>query len=200
VGTDLPNEKSNHVGQRSPWYHQVGFDPQPPYATEPLDCSNLVFYLRDKQWLTWDIKLTDDGELDAIFIVIDGAMEKWERSEHSVLLYDTKHGTNRYGFKVGCLTSVDSNGKTTILAVSFVMHEDAESFKWVFDRFQEALGAPKVIFSDGDIAMAQAVEQFWPDVIHLLCTFHIWKNFYQHVHPLFQGKKKEWQDVAKRWW
>jgi hypothetical protein len=37
--------------------------------------------------------------------------------------------------------------------------------------------------------------------VHLLCTFHIWKNFWKHIKPLFGDKKTaEWNEAAKRYW
>jgi hypothetical protein len=49
-------------------------------------------------------------------------IERWKRSKAAVLLYDTKHGTNRYGHKLGCLAYIDETGKTQVLATSLLMH------------------------------------------------------------------------------
>jgi hypothetical protein len=112
-----------------------------------------------------------------------------------VLLYDTKHGTNRYGHKLGCLTYIDETGKTQVLATvctSLLLHEEEDTFAWVFKAFSTAFGAdPVVAFTDSDIAMAPAITLAWPGTVHLLCTFHLFKNFYEHIHPLFVQRLSE---------
>ena len=165
-------------------------------ASRILDCTNLIGYLKERKVLDpnaeYDIHLDDDdGSLDRIFFVLKGGKDIWDRSKGSVLLYDTKHGTNRYGMKLGCFTCVDENGKTRVLAGSFLLSEDEDSFKWAYESFENSFdSAPIVFFTDSDIAMAIAVRSTWPDTIHLLCTFHIWKNFYKHIHPLFNGNEE----------
>jgi hypothetical protein len=170
-----------------------------------LDCSNLLEHLQDRleedSSLKYYFKLDSDGILDRVFFVLPGAQAKWAKAKHAVLLYDTKHGTNKYGLKVGVLTFIDENGVTQILAVSILRHEDTETFTWVFDKFCRSVGpAPVVCFTDSDDAMARAIKAAWPFCRHLLCTFHLWKNFFQHIHPLFISKPEEWKIVAHRWW
>ena len=42
----------------------------------------------------------------------------------------------------------------------------------------------------------------WRQSEHLLCTYHLWKNFHQHIKPLFTGKGSQahWRVVSKKWW
>ena len=119
-----------------------------------------------------------------------------------VVVFDTKHGTQRYGLKLGLLVTRDHNGMTRILAVSLVTSEDIPPFSWVFEEFEKAFGAPPlVLFTDSDGAMASAIEAKWLTTTHLLCTWHLWKNFYEHIHHLFMpGKAAEWRVLAGMWW
>jgi hypothetical protein len=59
--------------------------------------------------------------------------------------------------KLGLVTAIDSEAKTVILAASLVLHEDAPSFEWVFGRFKAFFGDPRIIFTDSDQAMANAI-------------------------------------------
>jgi hypothetical protein len=80
-----------------------------------LDCSNLIEYLNERQSeddsLPFSFRLSQDGTLDCVFFVMRDGMERWKRSQTAVLLCDTKHGTNRYGHKLGCLTYIDETGR-----------------------------------------------------------------------------------------
>jgi len=88
-----------------------------------------------------------------------------------------------------------------------LLHETKEAFLWAFQAFVKAFhNPPSVLITDGDVAMAAAFavasqrggKMF--GTIHLFCVFHLFKNFYKHLHPFFQHHKQEWHQAASRWW
>jgi MULE transposase domain len=118
-----------------------------------------------------------------------------------VVLYNTKHGTNRYGMKLGCFSLVDCTGMTRVIAASFVLSESTEMFSWVFGQFTNLVGnGPQTIFMDSDAAMALAINTTWPSTTHLLCIFHLWKNVFEHISGLFKGQRECWREVANMFW
>jgi hypothetical protein len=171
----------------------------------PLDCTDLHHYFEERmsndESLQFKIHVNCDGELDMIFFVVNReAFNIWAETEGSVLLFDTKHGTNRYGLKLGLLSCIDANCRTQVLAASFVESEDTQSFSWVFDQFAGVFGsAPKAIFTDSDKSMEVAISTTWKTSTHLLCTFHIWKNFYDHIRRIVVDQS-HWNIIANRWW
>jgi hypothetical protein len=76
------------------------------------------------------------------------------------------------------------------------------SFAWVFRAFQRAFGSsPTVIYTDSDAAMAGAIFLVWPtSTTHLLCVYHIWKNFYTHIKPLCVPGGGGFQKAAGFFW
>ena len=170
-----------------------------------LDATNLVTHLQERMIsnssLYFKVHTDEDGTLDRVFFVMEGAVELWLHSAKKVILLDTKHGTNRFGMKLGCLTTSDKNGKTRVLSATFLLHEDSPSFNWLLEQFSTAFGGePAVVFTDGDHAMADSIATLWKESRHLLCTFHLWKNFYTHLHPLFHNNEKGWKQLANLWW
>ena len=167
-----------------------------PNSDLVFDLTDLVKCLADRRQqnasLHYDIRTcrkdNNQAVTDCIFFTTDGALELWKSSEgKTVVLYDTKHGTNRYGFYLGLISMVDFNGKTRILAVSLIKNQDQSSFEWVFKNFLVAFKThPSVMFTDSDAAMKAAIAEVFLQTIHLLCIFHIWKNFYAHVMPLIR--------------
>ena len=101
------------------------------------------------QWLSWrhlakglhaEYTTYSMGCLDKIFNEVEGAREHLEHAKGArVSFYDTTHSTNEYDLKLGCVTGVDVNGKTVLLAVSLLTREDAKSFAWAFKMFQAAM-------------------------------------------------------------
>ena len=116
-----------------------------------------------------------------------------------VFLDSTKHGTNRYGMKLACFTTIDSTSKTQILAAALLKEETKDAYIWLMNVFDSFFSNPDVIFTDGDEQMINAIEEvFGEETIHLRCIWHIWKNFYQKFHSCFE--RDQWREVAKQFW
>ena len=130
----------------------------------------------------------DEGRLTRVYYIVDGAAEVWKRSVGmSIALFDMTHSTNQYDMRLGCFTTTNEDGRTALLAVSLVKREDARSFSWVFEKFKESFAtAPDVLVTDGDLAMAVAAKAVFPGSRHLLCTWHISQNLYEHAVKLFR--------------
>jgi hypothetical protein len=57
------------------------------------------------------------------------------------------------------------------------------------------------MFTDSDAAMKAAIAQVFYTTIHLLCIFHLWKNFYAHIMPLIRySNMEDRQRVTKMFW
>jgi MULE transposase domain len=112
-----------------------------------------------------------------------------------------QHGTNRYRLKLGLFTKVDSNGATRILAACLVTCETAESFSWAFDCFMDAFRIPpRILFTDGDPAMAAAIKMSFPSTLRFLCTWHLSKILQKNVRPIFSGNKTAGHKFNYSWW
>jgi hypothetical protein len=57
-----------------------------------------------------------------------------------------------------------------------------------------------VLFTDLDAAMEAVTKAVRPNTIHLLCTFYLWKKFWQHIRHFFVGKEDAWRTVVDMWW
>ena len=181
------------------------FAPSPEYRC--LDATNFITFLKQRnseEDLYYNATTDSDGCLDKVFWVLKGALGLWiENEECNPIIYDTSHGTNKYGLKFAGFTSIDSNGQTVILACSLLTSETEDSFAWTFSEFLMVFKRPPIaIFTDGDGAMAAALRTVWPLTTHLLCTYHLQKNLYVHIKPLFtySANKDVWRTFLKHWW
>ena len=170
-----------------------------------LDCTNFMEHLIERRQQDADLGFAiahdSEGRVNQIFLLLQNWRSLWIDTRGQVVLYDTKHGTNRYGMKLGCFSLIDGAGKTRVIAASFVMNESAEMFSWVFLQFNRLVGeAPVIIFTDSDLAMAQSIITSWPSTTHLLCIFHLWKNFFEHICVLFKGEVAKWREAASLFW
>ena len=82
---------------------------------------------RLQKGLFYSHSIDPDEGLCRVFWEFDDGAELWERRSAAVLIFGTKHGTQRYGLKLGLMVSPDRNGVTRIIAGLLLWHEDATS-------------------------------------------------------------------------
>jgi len=153
------------------------------------DMEGVVKWLgeRQKKGLPYHIHTDAANRVDRIFYAMEGAQDMWDRSAGMKLgLFDTTHGLNAYGMKVGCVSTADHTGGVHILAVSIITRETGKAFRWVYDAFMETFGSePDVLLTDGDLAMAAAAKMSFAKTRHHLCIWHLQENLLKHAVKLF---------------
>ena len=132
------------------------------------------------------------------------------------VIFDNTFNTNKYGFKLGFFTTVDRFGSTRIKAATIMAKETVDSFRWVVRAIVEDLGrAPKVFLTDGDLWMAEAIDNECGNrshlpaadqSVHLLCIWHLSKTVWKHVSPCFRASyhsattNSAFQEFVHAWW
>lgn len=178
-------------------------------ATDALDAQGLHDYLtqrKEEQDLAYHGRTDDLNRLNRVFCELAGARDEWARGgTENVVLFDPTWGSNKFNLKLCCFTTTGSTGKTVILAFAILGSESEEMFEWAFRCFHDTFNvAPVCLFSDGDQAIAKAMEKaiadFWPQTKHFLCVFHISQNLYKHIRPLFADNVKGWQTFNGMFW
>ena len=148
------------------------------------------------------------GFVNKVFFQLEGSLMEWSKSEQcNVLLFDPTHGTNRYGMKLCCFTTVGPTGQTVVMACALIKYEDKEDIAWAFRCFAAIYKSkPVAVFTDSAAAIEAAILDItaegnvWAGVIHLLCVFHLSKNFWSHMRPLFATKPEIWRELNNMFW
>ena len=203
-------ERAAALGLRPSWDYKYIYDQHKPSSAENvMDASDFIGALKSRSRLSsleWDTHTTVDGNLDAAIVELEGGREEWARGgKCNVVSFDPTHGTNRHDMKLCCFTTVSSTGQTVVLAMGLVSSESEPSLTWLFQRFQRTFCVPPaVIATDGCPTIRASLRKMqadvWKDVKHVLCIFHVSKNFYEHIHPVYSGKHKEWCAAHDEFW
>ena len=209
---DVFKNKAREDGIPVTWNREdvrnAGF--QPPAADASLDATGFAEELlkrKEEYGLGHAVKTDQSGTISGVVVEMDGAFADWAQGgDDNVLLFDPTHGTNRYGLKLCCFTTVNSSGMTKILAFALLRHEGIDDIEWAFRQFQTIFKKePAEVFTDGAVAIASAFTNMqrsgiWKETKHMLCVFHISKNFYQHLRPLFISDVTRWKELHGKFW
>jgi hypothetical protein len=126
----------------------------------------------------------------------------------TVLLMDSTYKTNKYGMPLFEIVGETSCEETYSVGFAFMSNEKEENFTWVLQQCKGLLRSkevkPKVIVTDRDAALMNAVATVFPESAHLVCYFHVKKNMTQTMKPLCKIKDGEkvsqtdlWRQIEK---
>ena len=74
-------------------------------------------------------------------------------------------------------TGIDNHCRNVTLGAGLLASESIESYKWLLNSFVKSFGRqPKVVVTDQDPAMKQAIEEVFSTSRHRLCMWHIMKK------------------------
>ncbi|XP_074282691.1 protein FAR1-RELATED SEQUENCE 5-like [Silene latifolia] len=111
------------------------------------------------------VQFNEEGRLCHLFWC-DSMMREDYRLYHDVLIFDTTYRTNRYNLICGAFVGINNHWSNVMFGCAFLSEEKEESFQWLFNVFNEAMGddlRPVSIFTDQDKAMTNAVEVVFSD-------------------------------------
>ncbi|XP_050378377.1 protein FAR1-RELATED SEQUENCE 5-like [Argentina anserina] len=121
---------------------------------------------------------------------VDSSEKKSYAHFGDVVVFDTTYNTNRYKMFFAPLLGVNHHGQTLVFGCTFLSNENFDSFVWLLNTWLAAMprGAPKVIITDQDQAMAKAIGHVLPNTFHRYCVWHILRKFQDKTSTEFMNK------------
>ncbi|KAH6762329.1 hypothetical protein C2S52_019762 [Perilla frutescens var. hirtella] len=113
--------------------------------------------------------IDDEGRLRNVLWIHPRSIAAYEEF-HDVLSFDTTYLVNRHQMPFAAFVGVNHHGQSILLGCALVTHEDAESFKWIFSNWLEAMGGvyPTGIITDQCDSIRNALMDIMPYSIHSL--------------------------------
>lgn len=108
----------------------------------------------------------------------DGKSQRDYATFGDVLAFDTTFKTNKCNKPLLLLVGVNHHIQTTVFGVALLCDETVDSFVWVLQMFLEGMNnkKPKVILTDGDNSVQNAIAHVLPEATHRLCGCHLLEN------------------------
>ena len=106
----------------------------------------------------------------------------WTRY-HDIIFFDATSRTNKYNMVACFFAAIDNCNRTRLVATAFLEDETEESFIWALKMINKSTGnlIPRVVFTDSDPAMSNAISIEFSSSIHCLCIFHINLNLKKNL-------------------
>ena len=95
---------------------------------------------------------------------------------------DSKYGTNKYGMRMINFSIAYGHGKNRIVLISYTRNEEKSTFKKVLQDFISFhKEKPIVLVSAYDKALNSAIDEDHPNIIHILCYWHLKQNIAKNL-------------------
>ena len=122
----------------------------------------------------------------------------------TVLIMDTTFKTNRFHWPLLLVCGINEHFHTVLFAVALVRYQTTELFAWVLQQMREACGEEawarvSVVATDGDKAMAAAIEGMLPSSRHLRCWYHLEQNMRHNLVQLGPLSMDDFNDFLVQW-
>ncbi|XP_076930607.1 protein FAR1-RELATED SEQUENCE 5-like [Bidens hawaiensis] len=151
------------------------------------DCKNF------KQSLTCYIDVTYIGEYDAEMVVqrlsgkktivmADEISKKIYLALGDIISFDAIFKTNKYNMVFVPSIVIDNHCRNVTIGSALLSSEFIEYYSWLLKVFLDSFDiAPKVVVTDQDPTMKQAISLVLPNSRHRLCMWHIMKKLTDKV-------------------
>lgn len=89
------------------------------------------------------------------------------------------------------IVGITSTKKTFAIAFVFMAHESRDHYEWALRRVRYLCYGkiPGVIATDRELGLISALRVVFPEVKHILCTFHIKSNIISRVSVILRCKE-----------
>ncbi|XP_017416532.1 protein FAR1-RELATED SEQUENCE 5-like [Vigna angularis] len=135
----------------------------------------------------YDIALDEDNKICSVFWA-DARTRAACEEFGDVVSFDTTYLTNKYDMPFAPFIGVNHHGNSILLGCGLLSSEDTASFVWLFQCWLRCMRnkPPIGIITDQCRAMANAIQEVFPNTRHRWCLWHIMKK----LPGKFQGYKQ----------
>ncbi|XP_006579129.1 protein FAR1-RELATED SEQUENCE 5-like [Glycine max] len=164
------------------------------------EMQQLMGLLERDQYIHWH-RLKDEYVVRDIFWSHPDAV-KLTNACNLVFLIDSTYKTNKYRLSLLDIVGVTPTGMAFSAAFAYLEGEHLSKDVWALERFRRLFlkrdALPRVIVTDRDLALMNAVKVVFPKSMNLLCQFHIDKDVKAKCKTLV-GKKNALDYVMEAW-
>ncbi|XP_024019304.1 protein FAR1-RELATED SEQUENCE 5-like [Morus notabilis] len=117
-----------------------------------------------------------------------------------VVAFNTTYRTNKYHKPLLLLVGVNNHWRTIVFGIALLLDETVDTFVWVLQMFLQGMNnwKPKVVVTDGDNAMKNAIAQVFPESKHRLCGWHLMENVANNVKDI--NFKRDFKEIMYRYY
>ncbi|KAF7811061.1 protein FAR-RED IMPAIRED RESPONSE 1 isoform X1 [Senna tora] len=172
------------------------------------------FVQKENPKFFYAIDLNEEQRLRNLFWV-DAKSRSDYASFNDVVSFDTSYIKTNDKLPFALFVGVNNHCQPMLLGCALVADESKPTFVWLLKMWLRAMGgqAPKVIITDQDKALKEAIEEVFPNIRHCFSLWHVLDRIPENLSPVIKRYNnflpkfnkcifKSWTDEEfdMRWW
>ena len=145
----------------------------------------------------YDYKTKENGTLCGLFFCHKSSA-KLVDSFNNVFIMDCTYKTNRYGMPLLNIVGITSTYQSFNAGFAFLSAETEYEYVWALTEFAK-IAQPKVIITDREMSLMNAIRIVYPTCANLLCVWHINKNILANTKDNSWNIDEEFERFMKEW-
>ncbi|KAJ4787968.1 FAR1-related sequence 5 [Rhynchospora pubera] len=168
---------SNVIGAENKKYLGVDIDSTLLHFQKKKEVDSEFFYAVDAD---------EDGFVRHIFWA-EGRSRRAYLEFGDVVTFDTTYNTNKYSMPLAPFIGVNHHRQSIFFGMALLRSENTNNFVWLFETWLKAMYGkhPRVIITDQDPAMKNAIEIVFPDAVHRCCQWHVMRKAREKLGSLY---------------
>ena len=144
------------------------------------------------------MQVDSEGSVRSIFWT-DGRSRLDYKLFGEIICFDTTYSTNKYNMPFAPIIGINGHGKTIVFGWALLKNQQTDTFVWLFESFVEIMGGkkPKLILTDQDKAMENAIQLVFLDAFHRFCIWHIMKNLKENMSSYMAEKEGMEEEIIR---
>ncbi len=150
----------------------------------------------------WNLQKDRSGHVTHLLLACRRSLQLLA-AYHEVLVTDCTYKSNRFDVPLFNIVGNTASGSTFFVALTILKREKEEDFTWVLEQLKAASNracCPKVIVTDRDLALMNALTHTFPEAAHLLCQWHINKIVEACCWPFFRDLPQTSSATPEQLW
>lgn len=144
------------------------------------DAQNVVNMLKEKKIYNKIYPEASNTEIKRLFFATPQMIASYKQYGDIVLI-DSTYRINHYNIPLVVYSGLDSAGRNILFGLAIVNDETEETHFWCLNEFFGLHKKyPLIIVTDQDLALLSVLKNRYPEIVHLLCQWHILQNLKKH--------------------
>ena len=143
----------------------------------PNDANNFIDWCKSHNFSTIP-HIDNSNKFYTRLFISSILMQNHYKCYGDIVIIDSTYSVNRYKLPVTILSGFTHTGRICIFGVAIINEETKDTFEWILNQFFAVHGDhPKIIVSDHDLALESVLDSKFPNITHVLCSWHMSQSF-----------------------
>lgn len=151
----------------------------------------------ERESFEFSAHFNEDGSLERLIFSHKDSVKLCQRWM-TVFVMDCTYKTNKFGMPLLNIVGITATYHSFNAGFAFLREETEHNYAWALQQFKEITQiSPKVVVTDRELALMNALSAVLPACKNLLCIWHINKNIVSKCKPLVSSES--WDSFLSEW-